>query len=91
MTKTKHKNCILTCSDCKGCLDCGCECITFNPNKLQQITTSEEARQYAIDWQQWASEQDLSMQELVEFSTILMNLADRFDLHNEFQENGILV
>jgi hypothetical protein len=56
----------------------------------KNITTKEEARNYAIEWQQWASKQNLSMQELVEWSTIFGDLAEKFDLQEEFKENGII-
>lgn len=56
----------------------------------RNITTAEEARDYAIEWQQWASEQSLSYGELAEWQEIFEELADRFDLHDEFSENGII-
>lgn len=84
MTKTKHKNCILT------CLDCGCECMTFNPDKTQQITTQAEARQYAIDWQVWSSERSISLEEIMKYQEILTELATRFNLTEEFKENWII-
>lgn len=56
----------------------------------KNITTKEEARQYAIDWQQWASEQSLSYGQLIEWQTIFSALANKFDLREEFEENGIL-
>lgn len=54
------------------------------------IETKEEARQYAIDWQQWVSEQNLSLGELAEWHDIFTELAERFDLREEFEENGII-
>jgi hypothetical protein len=54
------------------------------------IETKEEAIQYAIDWQQWASEQSLSYGELAEWQDIFEELANKFDLKEEFQENGII-
>lgn len=56
----------------------------------QNITTAEEARQYAIDWQVWQSEQSLSYGELAEWQAIFQALADRFGLAEEFKENGII-
>lgn len=52
--------------------------------------TKEEAIQQAINWQNWVSEQNLSMQELVEWSVIWGDLAEKFDLQEEFRENGII-
>lgn len=56
----------------------------------RNITTADEARQYAIDWQNWSSEQSLSYGELAEWQTIFTELAFRFDLRDEFRENGII-
>jgi hypothetical protein len=54
------------------------------------ISTAEEARQYAIDWQNWASDQNLSYGELAEWQAYFSELADKFDLVEEFKENGII-
>ncbi len=54
------------------------------------ITTKEEAIQYAIDWQHWASEQNLSYGELAEWNTIFRTLGERYNLTEEFNENGII-
>ena len=56
----------------------------------QTPTTADEARQYAIDWQNWASEQSLSYGELVEWSEHLTEIAEQFNLTEEFKENGII-
>lgn len=53
-------------------------------------TTQAEARQYAIDWQNWASVQDLSYGEMAEMQSILLKIAEDFDLVDEFTENGII-
>lgn len=56
----------------------------------QTPTTQAEARQYAIDWQQWASEQNLSLGELIEWQSVFSTIAQKFDLQDEFIENGII-
>jgi hypothetical protein len=56
----------------------------------REITTQEEARQYAIDWQQWASENKMFTSELIEWQQIFEDLALNFDLLEEFKEEGIL-
>lgn len=56
----------------------------------REITTRDEARQYAIDWQNWTSEHNLSYSELAEWQGIFTELATRFDLGEEFRENGII-
>lgn len=54
------------------------------------ITTQAEARQYAIDWQHKTSEQNLSYGELADWQSYFTELATRFDLTEEFKENGII-
>lgn len=57
---------------------------------MKTPTTQEEARQYAIEWQQWASEQNLSLGELIEWQGVFSAIAQKFDLQDEFIENGII-
>lgn len=54
------------------------------------IETAEEARDFAIEWQKWQSEQSLSYGELAEWNARFAELADKFDLREEFEENGII-
>lgn len=56
----------------------------------RDVKTKEEAREYAIEWQQWAGEKDLSYSELHEWGVIFSELAEKFDLVEEFKENGII-
>lgn len=56
----------------------------------QNPKTQDEARQYAIEWQRWAGEQSLSYGELAEWGAIFTELANKFDLVDEFTENGII-
>lgn len=65
---------------------------TVSMTKMEKVTpaTQEEARAHAIEWQQWASEQNLSYGELAEWQSHFEQLAEEFDLHEEFIENGIL-
>lgn len=58
--------------------------------KKRKITTKEEARQYATDWQQWASEQNLSYGELADWQQELIVIGRKFGLLREFTENGII-
>ena len=57
---------------------------------MNYIKTKEQARQYGIDWQTWASDKNLSYGELILFQNKLSELAEKFDLVEEFQENGII-
>jgi len=52
--------------------------------------TKDEARQYAIEWQQWQAEQSLSYGEMAEWLAIFTRLGMEFDLSGEFKENGII-
>lgn len=57
---------------------------------MAYIKTKEQARQFGINYQEWASNQDLSYGELLHFQNKLSKLAEKFDLVEEFQENGII-
>jgi len=57
---------------------------------MKTPTTQDKARQYAIEWQQWASEQNLSLGELIEWQGVFSAIAQKFDLQDEFIENGII-
>lgn len=56
----------------------------------QTLKTKEEARQYAIEWQQWVSEQNLSYMELAHWQEYWNTIAYQFDLLEEFKENNII-
>ncbi len=56
----------------------------------RKVKTQAEARQYAIDWQNLASGASMSWGELAEWQGIFQELADKFDLEEEFKENGII-
>ena len=58
--------------------------------QVMQAKTQDQARQYAIDWQIWVSEQSLSYKELHDWSIVFDALASEFDLKEEFKENGII-
>ena len=67
----------------------------MDKNKI--INTQEEARDFAIEWQQWVAEQNkpgeeptLYMSDLAEWQAIFEALAEKFDLVDEFKENGII-
>ena len=62
---------------------------TTAPTK-KLVATAEEARQLAIEWQHWASEQALSIGQLTEWQAYFANIALTFNLTDEFKENGII-
>lgn len=57
---------------------------------LKNATTSDKARQSAIDWQSYQSMVNLSSYELIRFSQAFQQLAKKFDLEEEFRNNGII-
>lgn len=57
---------------------------------IPSIKSAEQARDMAIDWQAWASEQSLSYSELAEWQGFFETLAKKFNLTDEFKENGII-
>lgn len=59
-------------------------------NKDTKITSQGEARQFAIDWQLWASKQDFDYQEMMDWQDFFTTMASEFDLVDEFAENGLI-
>lgn len=59
-------------------------------SSVNDVTSEDEARSIAVDWQKWASEQAMSYGELVEWSDFFRTLASKFNLTEEFYENGII-
>lgn len=57
---------------------------------INEVKTEEEARQIAINFQQWQSEQSLSYEELAYFGNYFQELANKFNLVEEFKENAII-
>jgi hypothetical protein len=57
---------------------------------IDTIETVEEARQLAIDWQQWQADKALSMVQLMVFASYFEDIGKKFNLTDEFKENGII-
>ena len=58
---------------------------------MRECATADEARDAAIAWQSWMSDQNLSMGELAEWGSYFEALAERFpELREEFEENCII-
>lgn len=62
----------------------------FHLPSPELITTPAQAISLAIDWQRWAGEHALSYGELVWYQNYFKDLAERFNLKDQFKENGIL-
>jgi len=56
----------------------------------QNITTKEQARQYAVEWQGKFESYEYGLGELAECQDIFEKLGKRFGLTAEFKENGII-
>lgn len=57
---------------------------------IEDVKSSDEAIELAIDWQRQASEESLSYGELADFQSYFETLAKKFNLTEEFKENGII-
>lgn len=57
---------------------------------ITSITSADEARSIAIEWQQWQSERNLSLGDLVYWQQYFVKLAKKFNLTEEFRENSII-
>jgi len=55
-----------------------------------KVVDKASARNMGIEWQLWASEQNLSYQELLEWQEYLTKLGKRYGLLKEFRENAII-
>lgn len=65
--------------------------------RISSIKSQDQARELAIDWQQWASEQNqigeeptLYTSDLIEWQEFFEAIGKRFKLTDEFKENGII-
>jgi len=58
--------------------------------KIDKVKSKAEARQIAMDFQEWSSEQSLSYSELANYQSYLERLGKKFGLIKEFKENGII-
>jgi hypothetical protein len=56
----------------------------------KDIKTQQEARENAMNWQYWQSNQSLSYKEISKWVEYFTELAEKFNLTEEFKENGII-
>lgn len=64
--------------------------IAFKLPAMMNIKTADQARGLAIGWLFWTAEQSLSYGELIHYQNYFETLATKFDLTEEFKENGII-
>lgn len=60
---------------------------TFNSPEPK---TKDEAREYAMNWQNWASNSILYYSDLNHWGNKFMAMANKFHLVREFKENGLI-
>jgi hypothetical protein len=63
---------------------------SFKKKAVDTIKNKEEARQLAVDWQNWQSERKMSWGEVAKWGTYFSEVAKKFGLTKEFEENGII-
>jgi hypothetical protein len=63
--------------------------MSFHLKPIPEVQTRDEARDISIEWQRWQSEQSMSWGEVLEYQVYFEELAKKFDLEEEFRENGI--
>jgi hypothetical protein len=56
---------------------------------IESVETKEQAHDLAVEWQHWQSEQSMSWGESADWSAFFEQLGEKFDLTEEFKENGI--
>jgi len=57
---------------------------------IETVQNKEQAHDLAVEWQHWQSEQSLSWAEVAEWCDFFEALGKKFDLTEEFHENGII-
>lgn len=56
----------------------------------REVKNKEEARHYAIDWQNWSAGQNLSYMEMADWYAVFLKIAKKYRLVREFRENSII-
>jgi hypothetical protein len=57
---------------------------------IDEVKIEEDAQDLAIGWQEWSSNQSLSYEEISEWQRYFEELGEKFNLTEEFRENGII-
>lgn len=58
--------------------------------QLKNIKTKGEAEDFAVEWSHWVSGQALGYGDVQKWEEYFSELTTRFDLEEEFKENGII-
>lgn len=57
---------------------------------FSSIKDETQARNFAIDWQNWQATQAMSYTDVTEWQQFFTALAQKWHLTDEFKENGII-
>lgn len=57
---------------------------------IKDIKDEGTARQFAMDYQNWVSNESISYEECIEYNSYFTDLGNKFNLIEEFKENGII-
>jgi hypothetical protein len=57
---------------------------------ISKVKSKNEARQIAMDYQNWSSEHSMSWGEVATYNQYFTSLARKFNLVKEFKENAII-
>lgn len=58
---------------------------------IKSVRTANQARDFAIDWQLWQSEQSMSYGEAGDWQAFFEQVVEKFpDLRDEFEDNAII-
>jgi hypothetical protein len=57
---------------------------------IDEVETEGEAREVAVNWQYFASQSDMSYEELAGYQDYFRELANKFGLEEELKENGLI-
>lgn len=58
--------------------------------KIVTVKLAQHAKDIAIEFQLWQADQNLSYGEIAYYQNYFLALANKFDLTDEFRENGLI-
>lgn len=64
--------------------------LKFKTVSIEELKTADDAREHAQEWQAWTANNKLTLGELIDWENYFEYIAKKFDLTDEFKENGVL-
>lgn len=58
--------------------------------RISSVKSEDQARNIALDWQVWQQDNSMYMSEVIEWQEFFEAIGKRFNLTDEFKENGII-